>query len=104
MKNFVKTLLCLYLILFFQISIASELKKTIQINTNSQFCQSDLQNWMPATVPGTVHTDLLKNKKIGDPFDRDMEKYLQWISNYDWDYQTTFDIDPVFFKNLKINS
>src|ERR1700730_14362746 len=29
---------------------------------------SDTDVWMPATVPGCVHTDLLANKKIEDPF------------------------------------
>ncbi len=29
--------------------------------------------WLPATVPGDVHLDLLANKKIDDPFYRDNE-------------------------------
>ncbi len=34
---------------------------------------------MPATVPGSVQTDLLANKAIGDPFYRLNEKDQQWI-------------------------
>src|SRR5271166_6375235 len=37
--------------------------------------------WMPATVPGDVHLDLLANKKIDDPFYRTNESKLQWIEN-----------------------
>jgi len=35
--------------------------------------------WLPATVPGTVHTDLLANGVIPDPFYGDNERRLQWI-------------------------
>ncbi|MGK9476271.1 beta-mannosidase [Melioribacter sp. OK-6-Me] len=44
-----------------------------------------------AEVPGTVHTDLLKNQLIEDPFYADNEKNLSWISESDWIYETTFD-------------
>jgi beta-mannosidase len=46
--------------------------------------------WLSATVPGTVHTDLLANKKITDPFYRNNEKELQWIDKADWEYKTQF--------------
>lgn len=46
-----------------------------------------------ATVPGTIHTDLLNNKQIEDPFYRANEKDLQWIDKKDWVYQTSFQID-----------
>ena len=49
-------------------------------------------NWLPAKVPGTVHTDLFTNKIIPDPFYGSNEKQLQWIENEDWEYQTTFSI------------
>ncbi|RKS01554.1 glycoside hydrolase family 2 protein [Flavobacterium sp. 102] len=49
-------------------------------------------NWLPAKVPGTVHTDLLANQIIPDPFFGANEKQLQWIENEDWQYQTTFAI------------
>src|SRR5208282_960779 len=34
-------------------------------------------DWHPAQVPGVVHTDLLRNGLIPDPFDRDNEFRLQ---------------------------
>ncbi len=52
-----------------------------------------LAQWHPAQVPGVVHTDLLRNGLIPDPFDRDNEFHLQWIGLTDWEYQTTFQLD-----------
>src|SRR6202167_3484857 len=55
--------------------------------------QAVVKEWHPAQVPGVVQTDLLHNKLIPDPFDRDNEFHLQWIGLADWEYQTTFQID-----------
>jgi beta-mannosidase len=44
-----------------------------------------------ATVPGTIHTDLLNNKLIEDPFYSDNELKMGWVSECDWIYQTKFD-------------
>jgi beta-mannosidase len=54
---------------------------------------SDIKQWHPAQVPGVVHTDLLKNGLIPEPFDRDNEFRLQWIGLTDWEYQTVFQAD-----------
>jgi beta-mannosidase len=54
---------------------------------------SDIKQWYPAQVPGVVHTDLLRNGLIPDPFDRDNEFRLQWVGLTDWEYQTTFQFD-----------
>jgi beta-mannosidase len=59
-----------------------------------QFRQSGSgeKDWLPATVPGDVHLDLLANKRISDPFYRDDEAKLQWIEQASWEYQDTFDV------------
>lgn len=44
-----------------------------------------------ATVPGSVHSDLISAGLIADPFDGDNEHLLHWIGDSDWSYQTTFD-------------
>ena len=46
---------------------------------------------IPATVPGTVHTDLLAAGLIDDPFLDDNEALTQWISQSDWRYTISFD-------------
>ena len=48
--------------------------------------------WLPATVPGDVHLDLLANKRIPDPFYRDNEAKLQWIDQASWEYQLSFEV------------
>lgn len=62
----------------------------IPISTGWQFHEVGKDAWHPATVPGCVHTDLLNNKLIDDPFYRDNEQKLQWIGKTDWEYQTSF--------------
>ena len=64
------------------------------MHTGWQFREAGKDTWYSATVPGCVHTDLLKNKLIEDPFYRDNEQKLQWIGKTDWEYQTTFNVTP----------
>src|SRR3984885_8190958 len=59
--------------------------------------RADIKEWHPAQVPGVVQTDLLSNKLIPDPFDRDNEFRLHWIGLADWEYQTTFQVDAATF-------
>jgi len=54
--------------------------------------KSLINSWIPATVPGTIHTDLITAKKINDPFIADNEKKLKWIHESDWMYRTEFDL------------
>ena len=63
------------------------------------FRKGNDNQWFPAKVPGTVHTDLLANKLIPDPFIGANEKQLQWIENEDWQYQTTFTISKAELKH-----
>ena len=61
--------------------------------SNWTFKQSTSKKWLPAQVPGTVHTDLLRNKIIKDPFVDDNEKNVQWVGEANWDYQCKFSCD-----------
>lgn len=64
----------------------------IEIKNNWSFQKVGDSLWLNATVPGSVHLDLLNNKKIKDPFFRLNEHNLQWIDKEDWQYKTNFDI------------
>lgn len=55
-----------------------------------RFRQGRSENWYPAIVPGTVHTDLMANEIIEDPFFRLNERGVQWVDKEDWMYETTF--------------
>jgi len=65
----------------------------IEMRRNWEFRQVSKGPWRGATVPGCVHTDLLDNRLIDDPFFGANEKDLQWIENEDWEYRTVFGAD-----------
>jgi beta-mannosidase len=76
-----------------------------QMDLGSQewaFKKSTDTEWLTATVPGTVHTDLLANKIIPDPFYRNNEKDLQWIDKADWEYKTQFKAGASLLANDKV--
>lgn len=59
--------------------------------------------WLPATVPGTVHTDLIASKKIPDPFYRDNEWQVQWVAEIGWRYRRVFQVPAEFLTNDAIH-
>jgi beta-mannosidase len=59
-------------------------------------------DWMPALVPGCVHTDLLRDRKIPDPFYGTNEKALQWIGTTDWEYRSTFVADAALLARERV--
>jgi beta-mannosidase len=66
---------------------------TLNLSKSSwQFRDTTDKNWLPARVPGCVHTDLRRAKKIPDPFYGNNELDLQWIEERDWEYRTTFKV------------
>ncbi len=85
-KYFVVIVCCLSLL--FKLTNAQQVKQSL--NNSWQFRQLGTLKWYTAKVPGTVHTDLLANKLIPDPFYRDNEKKLQWVDRENWEYRTTF--------------
>ncbi|MEJ2506845.1 MAG: hypothetical protein P8Y81_11355, partial [Ignavibacteriaceae bacterium] len=57
-----------------------------------------ISKWIPAEIPGTIHTDLLKAGLIADPFKENNEYKLEWISESNCIYKTEFDF-PDKLKN-----
>lgn len=87
-------------------ALLSQLPQKIkQINTDWKFKAFDDTSWLAATVPGTVHTDLMDNGIIEDPYYRLNERNVQWIDKKDWIYQTTFNLDSLSFnrQNHELN-
>ena len=78
--------------------------KRIELSSDWKFRKAGDTAWLPAHVPGCVHTDLLENKQIPDPFYRKNELAVKWIENTDWEYTTTFDLqaDVVSFSNIEL--
>ena len=78
------------------------MNKNILTLTKWNFKASDETEWLPAQVPGCVHTDLLRNGKIPDPFYGTNEHDLQWIDKKDWEYETVVEIDPQLQSQAKV--
>ncbi|MGK5678864.1 glycosyl hydrolase 2 galactose-binding domain-containing protein [Actinoplanes sp. URMC 104] len=49
---------------------------------------------IPATVPGCVHTDLLRAGRIEDPYLDANETKLAWIGRTEWEYVSRFSFEP----------
>ena len=103
-RTFTFARLLRFALLFTFISLAPALRaaepSSVNLDSGWQFRavanadQAGVKDWHPAQVPGVIHTDLLRNGLIPDPFDKDNEFHLQWIGLADWEYQTTFQVDP----------
>ena len=83
------------------IPVTAKNKSRISLNDEWQFKQSISQSWLPAQVPGAVHTDLMNNRMIKDPFYGVNEKSLQWIGEKDWEYKKTFTVDEALLQAPK---
>ncbi len=76
----------------------------ITLKSSWLFRQSpDGNRWLKTRVPGNIHLDLLNNEIIPDPYYRLNEHDQQWIGEADWEYKTSFDISPDYFKNAQID-
>src|ERR1035437_9173061 len=80
------------------VALAQKQNAVVTLDHGWQFRQvtpgAGENGWLPATVPGDVHLDLLANKKISDPFFRDNESKLQWVEKESWEYRLSFNVTP----------
>ncbi len=60
------------------------------------------EEWLPAVVPGTVHTDLMRNGVIPDPFFRMNETQVQWIDAVQWRYRRTFEVPEILLQEKTV--
>ena len=58
--------------------------------------------WLPAVVPGTVHTDLMSNGIIPDPSYRMNETLVQWIDAVQWRYRRTFEVPELLLQERTV--
>lgn len=72
------------------------------LNGDWQFRQLGTETWLPATVPGGVHTDLLALGKIPDPFVADNELMVMWVAETDWEYRRTFQVEAALLSQPQV--
>lgn len=93
----------LFTFMVFSCSEADDaLVATQELNKQWEMAESGSDQWVSATVPGSVHTDLLDNGLIEDPFYRLNEHDLQWIDKADWEYRTFFRVSDDLLRKEKI--
>ncbi len=65
------------------------------ISLNGAWTLTDLDSLQQysAQVPGTVHTDLLMNHAIEDPYYGYQEEKLKYLEEKNWRYSRTFELD-----------
>ncbi|MBO9730421.1 MAG: glycoside hydrolase family 2 protein [Chitinophaga sp.] len=106
MKYFLFTA-CLFLVVFAH--VAAQDNSHHPLSSGWEFSRADEGIWRSATVPGTVHTDLLAQHLIPDPFTGTNEKAVQWVDKKDWQYrkkwklkkeELRFDVIELEFKGL----
>ena len=76
---------------FFSCSVPEQ-RNTSVMKSDWSFSNANDSIWYDAIVPGVVHTDLLSNDLIDDPFWGTNELTLQWIEKEDWNYKSEFEI------------
>lgn len=64
----------------------------IIINSGWEFSEAHKNSWRGATVPGTIHQDLISHDLLPNPFFGLNEEKIQWVENKDWEYRTIFNL------------
>ncbi|MBN8640347.1 MAG: glycoside hydrolase family 2 protein [Flavobacteriales bacterium] len=100
MKYYLRIILLLFLVMS-KVTYSQKYERNLS-SEQWQFSKLGENKWLPASIPGTVHTDLLKNNLIPDPFFGVNEKKLQWIEDENWVYQTSFSITKKDIDNQNI--
>ncbi len=57
---------------------------------------------LPARVPGDVMADLLRAKRIPDPFYRENELEVQWVGESNWVYERDFKVSATLLKEERV--
>ena len=73
------------------------------LSGNWRFQQAGKAEWLPAQVPGGVHTDLMAAGRIPDPFVADNEKKVAWVAETDWRYRRTFEVSTALLQEAEVD-
>lgn len=76
--------------------------KKVLLHNNWKMHRSDEQEWIAATVPGSVYGDLLNAGKMEDPFWKDNEDKALKLMDYDYEYRTSFSCDIDLLANDEV--
>ena len=72
---------------------------TVEIHSGWQMRQAGWEEFLPASVPGSVYHDLMQNGKMDDPFWRDNFPKALKRMDHDYEYKTEFAADKALLKS-----
>ena len=96
MKSALFTIIFSLILILNNVSQNSILERLI--HNNWEVKKKGTEKWYKATVPGCVHTDLMANGIIKDPYYGLNESAVQWIDKEDWIYRNTFTVNKREFQ------
>ncbi|MBL7926697.1 MAG: hypothetical protein JNK61_07275 [Bacteroidia bacterium] len=68
-----------------------------------QFKQQNNEPWMPAHVPGNVHTDLFQAGIISSLYNSGDDIKNYWIETKNWEYQSVFEVSNKLLQQTHID-
>lgn len=90
MRGVCRSLIATFLFLLFSISGAAQ--EMIRLD-NFRVTEDGKEEWIRASVPGTIQADLIREGIIPHHFVGGNEDSVQWVSDTNWIYLTEFDLD-----------
>lgn len=67
-------------------------KIELELNAGWKFRKAESDSVYHAKVPGSVHSDLMRNGLIPDPYKGTNEAMVQWVEEMSWEYFTIFKV------------
>ncbi len=98
----VTTAACAWQPLLFAAQSAMVKQLRLDLSGNWEVARNQSEDWLPAIMPGCVHTDLLAAGKIPDPFFGDNERQVRWVGESDWIYRRRFDVPDDLLKHERV--
>ena len=89
----------LLLILLFSCAEEEKVNSTFPVETNWYFSKGGDTSRHPASVPGVIHQDLVKNGWIEHPYTDNNEVVTEWVERENWVYSGYLNVDLEMLEN-----
>lgn len=81
-----------YVFLGICLAVSSQVERSYSFHDKHwKFREVGTKTYYPATVPGTVHSDLMNNHLIPNPYYGTSEQHVKWVEEKDWEYTCEFE-------------
>ncbi len=94
----------IFIVLFFcSANVSVTQAQKFYLNVGWSYMKQGSSQWNPATVPGSIYTDLINNKTIQHPFFGKNEEKSRWVDSTTWVYQKSFSLKGMQFNNENLS-